>query len=171
MSAALTYHLPSTDTPRAGNWFMHGPPAPHVRYDSYPAFSFVPGTRGDEEPTRYGDFILDLDYRENVLKAVSEARLVVEHYEAVYSLDPESWQLFLSGGKGVHLVLRAEVACQNLYEAWRVWCNTQGREHPGTQQTFSRDLKTVLPGTKTIQRWFDGRRTRLFTGLGRRVVP
>lgn len=109
MSAAYSYHLATVDTARADNWIAYGPPAPDVRYDSYPTFSFIPGENGGEEPVRYGDFILDLDCKSDVLKSVSEARMVMEHFERVYSIAPEAWQIFLSGSKGAHLVLSAKV--------------------------------------------------------------
>lgn len=64
----------------------------------------------------------------------------------------------------------AEVECKGLYEAWRQWCETQGREHPGTLQTFGRDLKAVLPSVKTIQRRADGQVLRLYSGAGIRDV-
>ncbi len=34
-----------------------------------------------------------------------------------------------------------------LYQAWTRWCERHGREHPGTAQTFGRDLRAALPGS------------------------
>jgi putative DNA primase/helicase len=36
-----------------------------------------------------------------------------------------------------------------LYAAWRGWCESEGRDHPGTVQSFSRDLKAFVPGIRT----------------------
>lgn len=64
----------------------------------------------------------------------------------------------------------AEVVCKDLYDSWRAWCETQGREHPGTLQTFGRDLKAALPEVKTIQRRVEGQVLRLYSGAGIRGV-
>jgi putative DNA primase/helicase len=45
----------------------------------------------------------------------------------------------------------AQVQCSALFEAWETWCNAQGREHPGTAQSFGRDLRAAVPGLKVIQ--------------------
>ncbi|WP_428937789.1 phage/plasmid primase, P4 family [Fontivita pretiosa] len=36
-----------------------------------------------------------------------------------------------------------------LYAAWKTWCQSSGRDHPGTVQTFSRDLLAAVPGLRT----------------------
>jgi putative DNA primase/helicase len=43
------------------------------------------------------------------------------------------------------------IAVDRLYEAWQRWCEQQGRDHPGTKQTFGRDLGAALPGLSTRQ--------------------
>ena len=43
------------------------------------------------------------------------------------------------------------VECDRLYAAWTAWCEDQGREHPGTKQTFGRDLRAALPSLQTIR--------------------
>ena len=65
-----------------------------------------------------------------------------------------------------HFAPGAEVACSDLYQAWRTWCETQGREHPGTLQTFGRDLRAALPELKTERPRTRGSRTRLYSGIG-----
>lgn len=61
----------------------------------------------------------------------------------------------------------ATVSCQELYDAWRGWCAEQGREHPGTLQTFSRDVRAALPEVRTSRpRAGAGGRYRVFSGLG-----
>jgi putative DNA primase/helicase len=51
------------------------------------------------------------------------------------------------------------VQCSTLFDAWKTWCEDQGRDHPGTAQTFGRDLRAVVPGIRVEQpRKEDGRR-------------
>lgn len=69
---------------------------------SYPVFEFVPGTRGEEEPRRYGPFVIDIDTGEN---ATSDAVSIINWFDRVYGVEIEQWQIFLSGKKGVHLIL------------------------------------------------------------------
>jgi putative DNA primase/helicase len=40
------------------------------------------------------------------------------------------------------------VECARLFGAWKMWCQTQGRDHPGTAASFGRDLSAVAPGVK-----------------------
>lgn len=59
------------------------------------------------------------------------------------------------------------VALDALYEAWRKWCTDHGRDRPGTQQTFGRDLRAVIPGiTVTQPRDNNGNRFRAYAGVG-----
>jgi putative DNA primase/helicase len=53
-----------------------------------------------------------------------------------------------------------------VYVAWSQWCETQGREHAGTVQTFGRDLRAAVPGLKTVQPRDGEARTRAYQGLG-----
>jgi len=39
-----------------------------------------------------------------------------------------------------------EVARDELYRAWRRWCDDQGRDKPGTAAVFGRDLRAAVPG-------------------------
>jgi len=75
-------------------------------FSGYPSYSFIPGTQGDKEPTRYGDFVIDIDTKEI---ACNSALQVVDWFRAIYGVDPEQWRIYLSGKKGVHLELPAEV--------------------------------------------------------------
>jgi putative DNA primase/helicase len=43
------------------------------------------------------------------------------------------------------------VKTTRLFQAWTGWCGRVGREHPGSAQTFGRDLRAALPGLKTIR--------------------
>ena len=37
------------------------------------------------------------------------------------------------------------VASDSLFVAWKIWCAEQGRDHPGTKQSFGRDLESRSP--------------------------
>jgi putative DNA primase/helicase len=43
------------------------------------------------------------------------------------------------------------VETNRLFEAWTAWCKTQGRDHPGTVQTFGKDLRAALPALAIVQ--------------------
>ena len=43
------------------------------------------------------------------------------------------------------------VEINRMFETWCAWCKAQGREHPGTAQSFSRDLRAAMPGLKVTQ--------------------
>lgn len=61
------------------------------------------------------------------------------------------------------------VGITDLFSDWRSWCETHGREHPGTQQTFGRDLRAAVPQVKVSQpRGADGSRERFYAGIGLR---
>ncbi len=50
---------------------------------------------------------------------------------------------------------------KDLYTAWRDWCTGNGRDYPGTIQSFGRDLAAAVPGAKTrrnqqLGRFIDG---------------
>jgi putative DNA primase/helicase len=43
------------------------------------------------------------------------------------------------------------VGVSRLFQAWGEWCEAQGRDRPGTAQSFGRDLHAAVPGLKVIQ--------------------
>jgi putative DNA primase/helicase len=45
----------------------------------------------------------------------------------------------------------AQVECPALFSSWNAWCEAQGRDKPGTAQTFGRDLRAAVPGLKVVQ--------------------
>ncbi|HWX33752.1 MAG TPA: phage/plasmid primase, P4 family [Steroidobacteraceae bacterium] len=57
------------------------------------------------------------------------------------------------------------VGVEPLYEAWRKWCEQQGRDHPGTKQTFGRDLRAVLPALGDGRPREGSDRYRIYTGI------
>jgi putative DNA primase/helicase len=60
------------------------------------------------------------------------------------------------------------VQCDTLFANWRVWCEAQGRDHPGTVQSFGRDLRAAVPGLKVVQRsnGRGGKEPREYIGIG-----
>jgi hypothetical protein len=72
----------------------------------YPMVSFIPGSQGMEEPIQYGRFVIDIDTQEI---ACQDAIKIVDWFSSVYGVDPEQWQVFLSGKKGVHLELSDKI--------------------------------------------------------------
>lgn len=52
-----------------------------------------------------------------------------------------------------------------LFLGWRRWCVNNGRDHPGTLQRFSRDLRTVVPAIRTAQARVGGQRVRRLQGI------
>jgi putative DNA primase/helicase len=55
-----------------------------------------------------------------------------------------------------------------LYGAWTAWCAEQHRDHPGTVQTFGRDLRAAVPGLEITQPrdHETGKRVRYYQGVG-----
>jgi putative DNA primase/helicase len=52
-----------------------------------------------------------------------------------------------------------------LFEAWNEWCKSQGRDHPGTVQTFGRDLRAAVPALSISQPRDGIERLRLYQGI------
>jgi putative DNA primase/helicase len=59
----------------------------------------------------------------------------------------------------------ATVACSALFDAWKAWCEPQGRDNPGTAATFGRDLRAVVPGLKVTQPRDGPTRSRHYEGI------
>ncbi|MES2948823.1 MAG: phage/plasmid primase, P4 family [Pseudomonadota bacterium] len=45
----------------------------------------------------------------------------------------------------------AKTTCEVLFRAWCKWCETQGRDHPGSLAMFGRDLRAAFPAINTEQ--------------------
>ena len=58
-----------------------------------------------------------------------------------------------------------EVPVQKLYTAWREWCREHGRDQPGTEQTFGRDIAAATPGVRISRKRIDDQRVRYYVGL------
>lgn len=79
----------------------------NIRYQIYPRFFQFPFEDGKPEPVRKDDFLVDLDCADEQDRTVKEARLIIKEVEEKYHVPPELWEIWLSGGKGVHLKLPA----------------------------------------------------------------
>ncbi|WP_169978701.1 phage/plasmid primase, P4 family [Tautonia rosea] len=53
-----------------------------------------------------------------------------------------------------------------LFRAWQQWCDSVGRDKPGNQQSFGRDLRAVLPKLQVVQRRDERTRNRHYEGIG-----
>lgn len=54
-----------------------------------------------------------------------------------------------------------------LFNAWKRWCEEQGRDHPGDSATFGRNLRAVVPALGDAQPRTDaGERVRVYEGIG-----
>lgn len=59
---------------------------------------------------------------------------------------------------------RVEIAC--LFKVWKDWCIQQGRDHPGTAQSFGRDLRSAVPALSVVQPRDGEERSRFYQGIG-----
>ncbi len=58
---------------------------------------------------------------------------------------------------------------KNLFTQWRNGCDEHGRDHPGTEQSFGKDLRAAIPSISVVQKRLpDGTRPRLYNGIGLR---
>lgn len=64
-----------------------------------------------------------------------------------------------------------EAECGSVFDAWKHWCRANNRDHPGTVQSFSRDLRAAVPGLRTTQRRGPHGHERDFVGLRLRSCP
>jgi putative DNA primase/helicase len=58
-----------------------------------------------------------------------------------------------------------EVTPQHLFDAWKTWCSANGRDKPGTLQTFGRNLRAALPWLGETFPRIEGARVRFYQGL------
>lgn len=57
----------------------------------------------------------------------------------------------------------------DLFAAWRQWCDEHGRDHPGTRETFGKDLRAKFTSLSVAQpRTDSGGRVRVYNGIGLR---
>lgn len=58
-----------------------------------------------------------------------------------------------------------QVAIDDLWAAWKVWCEDQSAHH-GTKQTFGRDLRAAVPGLRRARPRDGRRRDYVYEGVG-----
>jgi putative DNA primase/helicase len=59
-----------------------------------------------------------------------------------------------------------QIERSTLFDAWKFWCEGQGREHPGDSAMFGRNLRAVLPALGDAQPRTDtGERVRVYEGI------
>ncbi|MFI4860126.1 MAG: primase-like DNA-binding domain-containing protein, partial [Phycisphaerales bacterium JB063] len=58
------------------------------------------------------------------------------------------------------------VNCNTLYTEWVKWCDDAGRTHPGTIQSFGRDLRAVVGGVAVRRVRTETGRDRIYEGIG-----
>jgi phage/plasmid-associated DNA primase len=59
----------------------------------------------------------------------------------------------------------ASIETKELYRQWRQWCEDHGRDRPGTEQSFGRDLRAVVPSVTTRRPKQNGERWREYVGI------
>ncbi len=59
----------------------------------------------------------------------------------------------------------SSASVDDVFRAWKGWCDDQGRDHPGTKQTFGRDLRAAIPTLDTQQVRESGKRGRRYQGI------
>ncbi len=59
-----------------------------------------------------------------------------------------------------------QVKLAELFGQWCRWCDAHGRTRPGSEQTFGRDLRAVVPRLTTIRPRVGGDRVRKYEGIG-----
>ena len=57
------------------------------------------------------------------------------------------------------------ISAAGLYEAWRRWCDSEGRERPGTSQSLGRYLRAAVPGLGMTHPRVEGERVRMYEGI------
>ncbi len=58
-----------------------------------------------------------------------------------------------------------DVECKALFEQWVDWCKQQNRDHPGTVQTFGRDLQAAVPQLRVARPREGEIRVRKYEGI------
>jgi putative DNA primase/helicase len=58
-----------------------------------------------------------------------------------------------------------ETGVDGVFSAWVEWCTSQRRDHPGTVQTFGRDISANVPGLTIVKRGPRGEQVRVYQGL------
>ncbi len=57
------------------------------------------------------------------------------------------------------------IQISHLFNGWKAWCITKGREQPGNEQTFGRDIRAAVPTIRTRNLRNNGDRSRFYEGI------
>lgn len=57
-------------------------------------------------------------------------------------------------------------SANDMFVAWRDWCEANGRREAGTVQSFGRDLRAAVPGLRIARPRVDGEQARNYEGIG-----
>jgi putative DNA primase/helicase len=57
------------------------------------------------------------------------------------------------------------VPVDRIFEAWKSWCTDNGRENPGTKQTFGTNLRAIVPWLRMERLRVAGDRVRYYEGI------
>jgi putative DNA primase/helicase len=57
------------------------------------------------------------------------------------------------------------VPVDDVYEAWKAWCEANGRDKPGSVQTLGKNLNAAAPGVRRHRPREDGTRPRVYQGI------
>jgi putative DNA primase/helicase len=58
-----------------------------------------------------------------------------------------------------------EVAVDDLYQAWRTWCDQQGRDRPGSAMTFGKNLRAAQPSVRKTRPRDGDQRVQRYSGI------
>ena len=58
-----------------------------------------------------------------------------------------------------------QVAVDDLYEAWKAWCEANGRDKAGTKQGLGKNLNAAVPGVRRVRPRDDESRPRVYQGI------
>ena len=58
------------------------------------------------------------------------------------------------------------VPIQDLFKRWKTWCESKGKEHPGDEAGFGRQLRAAQPQIKTSRPRDGSARVRIYVGIG-----
>jgi putative DNA primase/helicase len=62
------------------------------------------------------------------------------------------------------------IKVDDLFAAWNTWCERQGRTHPGTKESFGRDLLAAIPRLKKTRPRGVAGREQCYEGVKLRLV-
>lgn len=62
------------------------------------------------------------------------------------------------------------VSANDMFDAWRDWCEANGRREAGTVQSFGRDLRAAVSGLRVTQPRVGGVQVRFYEGIALRLT-